>query len=203
MNILLLNSLPQEYKGIPLSPDFRNMIQADLILHDEDYPEDLRMFDVLDQLYPCIPDDIDTAIKGFSWFFRCGKETESGKASRKNSKGFDFDLHAGLIYSAFYSTYGISLSGVDFMHWWEFMTLFEGLPSDMLIKQIIYAHTVDASSLSKAEKKHVQKLQKLFPLKKSARQQGVAQSEGEARSRAMRRFEEVRKAAEKTNAKGG
>ena len=36
MNILLLNGLPEDYNGIPISADFRNMIQVDIILHEED-----------------------------------------------------------------------------------------------------------------------------------------------------------------------
>ena len=34
MSILLLDGLPEEYEGIPISADYRNMIQVDLILHD-------------------------------------------------------------------------------------------------------------------------------------------------------------------------
>ncbi len=37
MNLLLINGLPEEYKGIPISADFRNMIQVDLILREEGY----------------------------------------------------------------------------------------------------------------------------------------------------------------------
>ncbi len=36
MNILLLDGLPEEYEGISLSADFRNMIQVDLIMQERD-----------------------------------------------------------------------------------------------------------------------------------------------------------------------
>ena len=39
INLLLQNGLPEEFEGIPIFADFRNMIQVDLILREEGVPD--------------------------------------------------------------------------------------------------------------------------------------------------------------------
>lgn len=168
MNILLLDGLPEEYAGTPLSTDFRNMIQVDLILHDPDLSPSEKTFTALNQLYPEMPPDISVAIEGLAWFFGRGESEKDGskKASKKPSKkGFDFEQDANIIFAAFYATYGLSLSTIDYLHWWEFMALFEGLPETTLIQRIIYWRTADLSELKGEELKHVKKMRGIFALK--------------------------------------
>lgn len=71
VNILLLNGLPEEYEGIPISAGYRNMIQVDMILRDPDLSDADKVAAALDQLYPEIPGDITKAINGLGWFL-CG-----------------------------------------------------------------------------------------------------------------------------------
>ncbi|MCL1789863.1 MAG: bacteriophage Gp15 family protein [Peptococcaceae bacterium] len=159
MNILL--GLPEDYEGIPISPDFRNMIHVDKILSDQTLSEPERVYSALNQLYPEIPDNIEKAIEGLLWFFRRGEE-EAGQSSKKS---FDFDQDAGLIYAAFLATYGISLTTVDFLHWWEFMALFEGLPETTMIQRAIYYRTADFSEMGKEERKRAVRIRNAFALK--------------------------------------
>lgn len=166
MNILLMNGLPEEYDGIPISADFRNMIQVDLILHDPESSDIERTIAALYQLYPQIPADTNKAIEGLEWFFMRGeKPKEGGGKGRAEKKAFDFEQDANIIYAAFYATYGISLTTIEFLHWWEFMALFEGLPDTTLMQRIIYWRTADVSKLPKHEKKHVLKMRQIFALR--------------------------------------
>ena len=165
MNILLMNGLPYEYEGIPLSADFRNMINAELILHDEDIPESEKWMQALNQLYAETPADAQQALDGFTWFFHRGKAESGGKQVAHKGKGFDFNQDASMIFAAFYGAYNISLSTIDFLHWWEFMALFEGLPDDTMIKRAMYYRTADTTGMGKAEKKHVEKMRGIFQLK--------------------------------------
>lgn len=114
MNILLLNGLPEEYEGIAISTDFRNMIQVDMILHDPELNEVEKVMAALHQLYPQIPQDIPKAIKGLEWFFARGQEGGGKKENGGSKKAFDFEQDASLIYAAFYAAYGISLTTVDY-----------------------------------------------------------------------------------------
>lgn len=165
MNILLMDGLPEEYEGIPISPDFRNMIQADLCLHDEELTPYERTMAALNQLYPQIPSDPEVAVAGFNWFFTRGHVDGPDKATAMRNKPFEFAQDADLIYESFYEAYGARLAEMDFMHWWEFMALFERLPEKTIMRRVMYWRTVDLGKLRKEEKRHVAEMRKIYALK--------------------------------------
>lgn len=195
MSILLLDGLPEEYEGIPISADFRNMIQVDLILHDPAINETEKTIAALYQLYPDLPGDIHKAVDGLVWFYTRGDAVGDGKDSgtkKATKKAFDFEQDANLIYAAFYATYGISLTTVDFLHWWEFMALLEGLPETTLLQRVIYWRTVDVNGLPKHEKKHVLKMRKTFALKGQEKPAlDIEELNQQTKDRVARRFAEA------------
>lgn len=195
MSILLLDGLPEEYEGIPISADFRNMIQVDLILHDPAINETEKTIAALYQLYPDLPGDIHKAVEGLVWFYTRGDAVGDGKDSgtkKATKKAFDFEQDANLIYAAFYATYGISLTTVDFLHWWEFMALLEGLPETTLLQRVIYWRTVDVNGLPKHEKKHVLKMRKTFALKGQEKPAlDIEELNQQTKDRVARRFAEA------------
>ena len=200
MNILLMGGLPEEYEGIPISADFRNMIQVDLILHDPDTNDVEKTAAALYQLYPEIPPDIHTAMEGLAWFYTRGNAPGKGKdtpANKTAKKAFSFEQDANLIYAAFYATYGMSLTTVDFLHWWEFMALFEGLPETTLMQRVIYWRTADVAGLPKHEKNHVLKMRKLFALKETEKPaMNIEELNQQTKDRVARRFAEAQAAAQ-------
>ena len=202
MSLLLFDGLPEEDEGIPISADFRNMIQVDLILHDPDTNEVEKTAAALYQLYPEIPQDTRTAVEGLIWFYTrgggSGDGTDKGK-KKAPKKAFDFEQDANLIYAAFYATYGISLSTVDFLHWWEFMALFEGLPETTLMQRVMYWRTVDLNGLPKQEKSHVLKMRKTFALKDQEKPPvNIEELNQKTKDRVARRFAEAAAATAKT-----
>lgn len=62
-------------------------------------------------------------------------------------RAYDFEQDAEMIYAGFYAAYGISLTTVDFLHWWEFMALLMGLPDTTQMGRIMYYRTVDLSQV--------------------------------------------------------
>jgi len=204
MNILLMDGLPEEYEGVEISADFRNMIQVDLILRDDKLSDIEKTMAALNQLYPVIPNDIQKAIDGLAWFSSRGQggNESAGEVNQTQTKrGFCFEQDAGLIYSAFYSTYHISLTTVEFLHWWEFMALFEGLPEDTLIKKVIYWRTADVTTMGKEERKHVLKMRKQFALKSTEKPVLSAEEvERKMKERMAQRFAEAQATLEQ---KGG
>lgn len=201
MNILLMNGLPEEYDGIPISADFRNMIQVDLILHDTESSETEKTIAALRQLYPEMPKDARKAVEGLVWFYTRGSiPAEGNDTSTKKSpkKAFSFEQDANLIYAAFYATYGLSLTTVDFLHWWEFMALFEGLPETTLIQRVMYWRTADVAGMPKAEKNHVLKMRKAFAFKETAKPaMSVEELNQQTKDRIARRFAEAEAASTK------
>lgn len=202
MNILLMDGLPEEYEGIQLSADFRNMIQVDLILHEADSTPTEKTIAALYQLYPEIPADINKAVEGLVWFYSRGNAPSGGKdtpAKKAAKKAFSFEQDANLIYAAFYATYNISLTTVDFLHWWEFMALFEGLPENTLIQRVMYWRTVDLTGLSKHERKHVLKMRQLFALKGPEKQaMTIEELNQQSKDRVAQRFAQAQAAAERS-----
>lgn len=195
MSILLLDGLPEEYEGIPISADYRNMIQVDLILHDPAINETEKVVAALYQLYPDLPGDIHKAVEGLVWFYTRGNAVGDGKDSgtkKAAKKAFDFEQDANLIYAAFYAIYGISLTTVNFLHWWEFMALLEGLPETTLLQRVMYWRTVDVNGLPKHEKKHVLKMRKLFALKEQEKPAlDIEELNQQTKDRVARRFAEA------------
>lgn len=198
MNILLLGGLPEDYDGIPISADFRNMIQVALLLNDPEISQEEKAVAALYQLYPEMPKDREKAAQGLVWFYTRGnipQESESTGAGEAAKRAFDFEQDANLIYAAFYATYGICLSTVEFLHWWEFMALFEGLPDTTLIKRVMYWRTADTSGMSKQERKHIQHMRRLFALKESgAPPVSIDELNQRTKDRISRRFAEAQTA---------
>lgn len=196
MNILLMDGLPEDYEGIPISADFRNMIQVDLILREAGVPDAAKTMAALNQLYPEIPEDLETAIQGLIWFLSRGQEAgdSASRSGKQLPRAFDFEQDANLIYAAFYASYGISLTTVEFLHWWEFMALFEGLPEDTLIKRVMYWRTADLSDLSREERKRIQKLRGLFALKSEPREAlSVEEMDRKTKADLARRYEQAKR----------
>ncbi|MCL2588374.1 MAG: bacteriophage Gp15 family protein, partial [Oscillospiraceae bacterium] len=165
---LIDGGLPYEIDGTPISPDFRNMLRVETIAADESLTQAHKVSLMLNQLYPELPDDLAKAYEGLTWFIHRGNmpDTDRPRAQSKR-KAYDFTQDASLIFSAFFATYGINLAEVEFLHWWEFLALFEGLPEDVLIRKVMYWRSCDVSKLSKEEKKHVLEMRKHFAIKQA------------------------------------
>lgn len=66
-----------------------------------------------------------------------GLLTEPGRQA-DNKRSFDFRQDAKYIYSAFMQAYGIDLfEQRDKLHWWKFLAMLNGLPSDTRFSEIV------------------------------------------------------------------
>lgn len=152
MNILLETGLPEEIDGTLISPDYRNMIRFELLLQDKSLSESERLYLGLRQLWTEIPKDVDYALQKLLWFYSCGKSAAPcGQQGGKALRAYDFAQDAEMIYAGFYAAYGISLTTVEYLHWWEFMALLMGLPDTTQMGKIMYYRTVE---LDKIKDKH-------------------------------------------------
>ena len=94
------------------------------------------------------------------------KKKESANAQKK-PPSFDFEFDSKYIYCSFVSFYGIRLQEVEYMHWWEFLTLFEGL---MMSDQTSVNFVVGArqqeikGKMPKEEKERIKRLKEQFAL---------------------------------------
>lgn len=198
-NILLYKGLPEKYEDIPLSTDFRNMINVEIImLEDDTLDEREKVLASLYQLYENIPADIHKAINGLRWFYTRGKHDEDDEPalySRQSiKKPYSFSQDANMIFAAFYATYGINLATTEYLHWWEFSALFENLPETTLMWRVMYWRTVDIAELPKHEKKHVQKMRDIYALKERGKKpMSIEEINQKTKDDVVRRFAEVQK----------
>ncbi len=157
---------------IPIHTDFRKYIKLMDILKSED-ASDSEKAEFICSFFLKMPSDINKAIGRFLDFVlmkdlklpaREGTENGeegSGMESEKPVKAlYSFEYDYPFILSGFLQCYQINLKTIDYMHWWEFRCLFQGLPDDTGIKQRIQYRNYDLSSIKdKAERRRIRRIQ--------------------------------------------
>lgn len=139
---------------------FETALQDDTLLPEEAITRALKMY------YPVMPDDINEAIRQIIWFYRCGKEPEPVDDTNPHiqpKKAYDFVQDAEMLISAFWLSYRIDLTAAD-MHWWVFRALMRGLPQECEMTRAMMYRTADTKGMSKTEKKHYDKMRKVYAL---------------------------------------
>lgn len=172
---LLLDLVPKEVtinnRNYKINTDFRTCILFEMMLNDNEVPQELIPIQALQLFYPILPNPQDyvEAINKIIWFYSGGKEEKTTKKNKKNSFAseniYDFNYDDEYIYSAFLSTYNIDLQDVTYLHWWKFKALFIALPEDTKIMQIIKYRGIDLSSIKDpVEKKFYKKMKEIYKL---------------------------------------
>ena len=82
-----------------------------------------------------------------------------------NKNLFSYEIDYPFILSGFLRDYGIDLETVEYLHWWKFRMLFDGLSEDTEIKQRIMYRGIDLSDIKdKDERKRIAKIQRRIQL---------------------------------------
>lgn len=169
---LLLDPLPVQVSiggtDWPINTDFRFGILFELMMQDPEVPEELRVPKALALFYPQIPTDLSSALEWAIWFYRCGKEEGTAGSGRAEGakQGYSFEEDGEYIYAAFREAYGVDLNTAQ-LHWWAFRAMFRGLPEGCQFCKIMGYRTMDLKGLPKGQKKHYERLQRLYALKKT------------------------------------
>lgn len=88
---------------------------------------------------------------------------EPEETSQKNL--FSYEIDYPYILSGFLRDYGIDLETVNYLHWWKFRMLFDGLSEDTEIKQRIMYRGINLSDIKdKEERKRISKIQRSIQL---------------------------------------
>lgn len=157
---------------IPIYTDFRKYIKLMDILKSEDVT-DSEKAEFLCFFFLKMPTNINMAIDKFLDFVLMkdlklpagegseNNEVDSEKEPEKPTKAlYSFKYDYAFILSGFLQCYQINLKTIDYMHWWEFRCLFQGLPDDTGIKQRIRYREIDPSSIkNKAERRRIRRIQ--------------------------------------------
>ena len=97
-------------------------------------------------------------------------EKEEIAPVQSSKQVYSYEEDMTWIYSAFREVYGIDLQKIEYMHWWEFQTLFTGLPESTEIKQRMMYRSIDLRTVKdKDERKRIKRIQDAIALKKRKR----------------------------------
>ncbi len=156
--------------------DFREWIRFTELVEDDSVPWRIKCGLLLQWYLDQVPEDIEAAIYALGDFLMCKRmyqddlEDEEEEQQKSGEPVFSFSEDAGCIYAAFREAYGIDLQQIDYMHWWEFRSLFDWLPDDTEIKQRIMYRSIDPGTVpDKDERKRIKKIQRAVALKKKQR----------------------------------
>ncbi len=168
MNILI-DKLPQEYEGLKIDTNFRSFILFELLMQDNSLNEKQKIALSINLFYKEPPKDLKKAIQGILWFYSGGKEKKKekkqGVTNNTKKQIYSFEHDADLIYSAFLSQYNVDLNEIEYLHWWKFKSLFEGLNDENKICQYMSYRSMDISKIKdKEQKKHYRELQRKVAL---------------------------------------
>lgn len=173
---ILIDELPQtvtiDNKEFPISTNFRTFILFEMLLSDNSLSDRRKMEEMINLFFvEETPERItEDVINSIIDFYRCGKqETRKQKAVRRTVKNkkkvYDFECDDAYIYAAFVSAYNIDLNEIDYLHWWKFKALFNGLPSDCEFVKIMGYRATDTTAIKdNKERSRILKLQALYAL---------------------------------------
>lgn len=172
INLLLdnIDEVVNERIKIDFDTNFRIGIAFEIMMQDPKYSMQAKTYQALKLFYPEMNKIKDTkkAIDDIIWFYSCGKSEE--KTSQKNKKGknkqiYSYEFDNDLIYSAFKNQYNVDLEEIEYLHWWKFKAMFNGLKSDNRIVEIMGYRAMDLSKIKdKDMKKHYKQLQEEYKL---------------------------------------
>lgn len=168
---LLINQLPQHTdSGMRIRTDFRESIKFELLMQDRTIEDDKKIRMILNLYYyrPEQITDIKKALEEVVWFYSGGDKKENTNRTAKNNNKkqiYSYEFDDELIYDAFKDQYGIDLQDIEYLHWWKFKAMFEGLKEDNQIVKIMGYRAMDISKIKdKNERKRYKEIQKLYAL---------------------------------------
>ena len=172
---LLIDKLPTEYKGLKVETNFRSFILFELLMQDNELTERQKIGLALNLFFKERV-DIKEGIEAILWFYSRGHKDENKKAGKKVQKNknkiYSYEEDDDLIYSAFLDQYGIDLNEIEYLHWWKFKSLFNGLKSDNKIVEVMGYRSIDLNKIKDDEtRKRYAELKRLYALKDNRTEQ--------------------------------
>lgn len=158
---ILIDPLPETItvngRDFLINSDFRagmlfEMLSNDSTMSDEDIA--LQTLDIF--MVDDIPTDVESTYKEILWFYRCGYEPQQRRRRKETAveravieqRIFDYDIDAPLIYAAFMSQYKIDLQDIEYLHWWKFTAMFQGLHESERICEIMGYRSMDLGKIT-------------------------------------------------------
>lgn len=168
---VILDTPPTDWRGVDIKTDFKNVLHFFRILDDESFTDEERALLVIDCFFSELPEN-EADLWDFIIYFIRGGKIDDDNDDEDNEKIFDFTIDAGRIYAAFIQVYNIDLRVVS-LHWWVFLELFQALPNDTKLHEVIEIRTKRVTAKDNPEyKNRLVKLKELYAVSKSEKGEG-------------------------------
>ena len=96
--------------------------------------------------------------------YRETKASEGEEGNEDNTKHdpvISYNQDAPYIISGFLECYGIDLTEIQYMHWWKFQMLIDGINEDCELKKRMGYRSIDLNQIKdKEERERIRKIQK-------------------------------------------
>lgn len=118
-----------------IDADFRNCLKIIMAYEDDELAMSDKCEILVRRLYKILPKDLETAIRRGIEFLNCGKPPK--ESSDPEKRVYSFSKDGQFIYSAIKQTYQVDLQQVEFLHWWEFVSLFTDVREECAFANIV------------------------------------------------------------------
>ena len=166
----LSNILKDRIGNVEFNTDFRTSMLFEMLMQDKKISKKNKVIQAIKLYYPNIEQitEFEKAIEDMLWFYRCGKELANSNRStgkNRNKQVYSYEFDDNYIYSAFLQQYNIDLQDIEYLHWWKFRAMFDGLSKDTKIIEIMGYRAIDLRTVKdKQEKNRLKKLKELYRL---------------------------------------
>lgn len=155
-------------KKVRIVTDFREYIKLMDLLKDEEVEEvekkRLLACWFLDDPGP----DFEECLQALTDFVINYKETKASEGEEDNNEEdtkhnqvISYNQDAPYIISGFLECYGIDLTEIQYMHWWKFQMLIDGMNEDCELKKRMGYRSIDLNQIKdKEERERIRKIQK-------------------------------------------
>lgn len=186
---IMMDPLPQEWKGKKIETSFRAGMQVSQCLADEELTILERINCALELIFADerdIPQNYEEKTECIQWYLNGWCMDNIPKKSKSHVKLMDFNVDQGRIYAAFLMRYRIELDTVD-MHFWKFMMLLHNLEECTYTRVIALRQQKIDSKLSAEAKKALREAKDMYSLQRKEEEQSEQDAEAIALFNQMRK----------------
>lgn len=176
---IMMDPLPQAWKGKKIDTSFRIGMQVSQCLSDEELTIQERISCALELIFADdgdIPQDYAEKTECVQWYLNGWCMDNLPKKSNSHVKIMDFDVDQGRIYAAFLTRYRIELDAVD-MHFWKFMMLLNNLEECTYTRVIALRNQKIDPKLSAETKKALREAKNMYSLQNKEDEQSEQDAE--------------------------
>lgn len=158
---LLLDPLPEDYKGWLIRTDYRIGMQISLCLGDAELSQNERIAQSVYLLFGEGTPPLDVALEGLEWFLNGGQPRRDDIPPVAGPQRFWFDYDAARTSASFKKSFGIDLHRVK-MHWFEFLSLLDCVDEDSSLSHAIQTRGTDTSTMKGKQRHDVERIKRLL-----------------------------------------